>query len=423
MRRLFGLILLLALALLGAWLWRAVVADPGYVQIALRGYSIETTLVVAVLAIFLGALLLWLLSGLIRFPFRYWRRRRTRVARECLAGGLVALHEGRWRRAETLLVRAARDPGHRLPALLGAARAAQARGDATVAAELLASAAEHGDPVDAALLIARQHKQQGDAAAITALFDPLPVAALPPRALEIHLGALVDTGRAREAVLLLPALHASQVAEGPALQRQEARIQSAALQQAADEVELSRLWTGLSRAQKLDPQIVAAYARRAVALGLAEPGIAAVEKALRRHWSPELVAIYGALPRSARHSPLKMAEAWLVDHPHDPALLVTLGQLCRHEQIWGKAEAYLQQALTHGAGAEAWEELGHVYAAQHDDARARSAYARALAIQRGEPMTPLPSRSLREEIAGSAELESRSTMGVPLLPHEADPLS
>ena len=117
-----------------------------------------------------------------------------------------------------------------------------------------------------------------------------------------------------------------------------------------------------------------------------------------------------------------MAEAWLVDHPQDPALLVALGQLCRHEQIWGKAEAYLQQALAHGAGAAAWEELGHVHAAQHDDARARTAYARALAIQRGEPVSLLPGRSLREEIAGSAELESRSSMGVPLLPHEADPL-
>ena len=110
-----------------------------------------------------------------------------------------------------------------------------------------------------------------------------------------------------------------------------------------------------------------------------------------------------------------VAEAWLAAHPDDPALLVTLGQLCRNEQIWGKAEEYLQRALALGARAEAWEELGHVHAAQHHDAKARDAYARALAMQRDEAVAVLPDRSLRELIAGEAVAETRSSMGVPLL--------
>ena len=125
-----------------------------------------------------------------------------------------------------------------------------------------------------------------------------------------------------------------------------------------------------------------------------------MEKALRKQWSPSLAAVYGVLPRSTKHSPLKMAEAWPAAHPDDPALLVTLGQLCRNEQIWGKAEEYLQRALALGTRAEAWEELGHVHAAQHHDAKARDAYARALAMQPDIMLFDEPISALDPEMVG-----------------------
>jgi HemY protein len=213
-------------------------------------------------------------------------------------------------------------------------------------------------------------------------------------------------------------LRSSHIVEGDALAQREAQILAAAMQQVADAGVLAQRWSELSRAQKTDARIVAAYARRAVACGDTEAAIAAVEKALRKQWSPDLAQVYGDLPRSARHSPLKKAEAWLADHPNDPALLVVLGHLCRNEQIWGKAEDYLHRAIALGADADAWEELGHVHAAQHHDAKAREAYARALAVQRGETVAALPDRSLRELIAHEAAAETRSSMGVPLLPLE-----
>lgn len=423
MRRFIALLALLLVALLGAWLWRVVATDPGYVLITLRGYSVETTLVVALVVLVIVSTVLWFVLKTLRAPLRFWLRRRRHVARECLAGGLVALHEGRWLQAEKLLTRAAREEQNRLPALLGAARAAQARGDDARANALLTQAADGHDVITVALLSARQHQRRGDAAAITTLFDPQPIAVLPPRALEIYLAALVDTGRAQEAVALLPALHNSQVAVGEALIAQEAAILAAGMQQAPNASTLAQLWSGLSRAQKTNARIVAAYARRAAAYGEPEAAIAAVEKALRKVWSPELVAIYGALPRSADRSPLKMAEAWLAKHPEDPVLLVTLGRLCRKEQIWGKAGEYIQQALTQGAGAEAWEELGNIHAAQHHDVAAREAYAKALAMQRKEIATLPANRSLRELIVTEAVAETRSSMGVPLLVHEAGTLS
>ncbi len=415
MKRLFALIALLALALLGAWSWHWVARDPGYVLMALNGYSVETTLVVALTAWLALWVILWLMLVLLRFPLRFLEQRRRHQARECLAGGLVALHEGRWRRAEKLLRRAARESQHRFPALLGAARAAQQRGDDANAEALLAEAAREHDPLSVALLRARQHQRRGEFAQITALFDAEPVAGLSPRALEIYLHALSETGRARDAVALLPALRSSQVLEGAALDAREAQIIAMALNQAVDSASLEPLWTPLSRRQKSQARIVAAYARRSLDCGETTRAIEAIEKALRTIWSPELVAVYSLLPRGGKRSPLKMAETWLADHPNDPDLLIALGRLCRNEQLWGKAEEYLNRAVSLGAKAPAWEELGHVHAAQHQDSRAREAYAQALAALRNERAATPVARSLRERIAGEAVAESRSSMGLPLL--------
>ena len=115
-----------------------------------------------------------------------------------------------------------------------------------------------------------------------------------------------------------------------------------------------------------------------------------------------------------------MAENWLVQHPQDPVLLLTLGRLCRHQQLWGKAEDYLQRALAAGAGAAAWEELGHVHAAQHHDVKAREAFAQALASLRGVCVSSAPQRTKRELIAVEAVAEQRSSMGVPLLSYDGE---
>ncbi len=415
------LLILLGLAALGAWGWHALASDPGQVIVTLRGYSIETTVAVALFALLLAYVLLRLCIALVRFPLRYWSYRKRFAARARLASGLVALHEGRWLRAEKLLARAASESQHRLPALLNAARAAQARGDETQAARLLGKATECGDPVTVALLAARQHQRRGDYAAITQLFDPQPVAALPPRALDLYVGALVETGRAQEAALLLPTLRASKIVDAAGFAEREDAVLAATLEQAPDGEQLDARWNGLTKPQRLASRIAGAFAARAVALGREEQAVEAVEKSLKKGWSSELAAYYAHLPHGERKSPLKVAERWLADHPDDPELLITLGHLCRREQFWGKAEEYLNRALANGGGAKAWEELAHACAAQNDNAHAQQAYANALAALRGEDPDPLPGRSLRQLFQAQAEqertvVETRSSMGVPLLP-------
>jgi HemY protein len=409
------LLALLALAALGALAWHALSADPGYVLVTLRGWSVESTVVVAVVAVLLAWVVLRLVVWLLRLPFRAWRQHARKVARERLAGGLVALHQGRWARAETLLTRAASDPTHRLPALLAALRAAEARGDRDSALALRQRLQTAADGRDLAILDAELELRRERPEAALRVLETAGTSEA-PRAIELRMRALAQVGRAHEAIGLLPGLRQSQLLEGAALEAFEAEINAAALQQARDAEQLAQRWESASRAQRQHPEVVAAYAARAATLGLEDQAASAIEYALKKHWSEALAWRYGQLPRGRRNSPLKSAEAWLTSQPNSPALLLALGRLCREETLWGKAEDYLHRALAQGAGAEAWEELGHAYAAQRDDARARHAFANALRLARGDAALAMPGRGLRELIQDQAVAEERSAMGVPRLP-------
>jgi HemY protein len=43
---------------------------------------------------------------------------------------------------------------------------------------------------------------------------------------------------------------------------------------------------------------------------------------------------------------IENAEAWLKERPNDPELALTLGALCLKQKLWGKAQRYLEQALS-----------------------------------------------------------------------------
>ena len=68
------LLVLLLLAALGAVAWHALASDPGRVHILWRGWSVESTLVVAVLALLALWLALRLVWWAVLMPARLWRR-------------------------------------------------------------------------------------------------------------------------------------------------------------------------------------------------------------------------------------------------------------------------------------------------------------------------------------------------------------
>lgn len=417
MRLLRTIFLLLAAMLFGSLLWQIAAFDPGQVIVRVRGWDIQTTVPVVIFALLLAAAVFWALIALLRVPFHVWTRIRQRRACARLSDGLLAMHEGRWLRAQRLLEKSAQESRIRLPALLMAARAARRRGAVDEADALLASAVtlERGAAVVALerAQLALAAEQPGQA--LVEIERMGARAPLPPEALHLRTQALVAAGRAVEALPLLPALRRHRSLPDVELHALSEHVYCAALTQAPDAPELEARWQQVAAEVRALPAVVAAYAERAIALGLEDPAAQALEQALARSWSESLVTIYGRLPKPRQGSRILIAERWLRARPASPALLVALGRMCRTERRWSDAESYLHRAIAQGAGSEAWEVLGLCFADQGDDRHAREAFANAIAVRAGQPPRRLDTRSLRERIEDEAVPEERDVHGMPKL--------
>ncbi len=415
------LLLWLALAALGALLWQRFANDQGQVIVSLDGTTYVTTVTKALLMVGIALLVLWLALWLLRLPFRLWKRHRHKQARVRMTGGLLALHEGRWTRAEKLLAQAAEDPAMRLPARLGAAQAAQARGDAAAFDQHLQAAG--GEDADSATALARADAllTAGRAQDAIAMLD---VAAqkspLSPRALLLRTRALIASRRAGEAYGTLGALKSAQSLSPNEHAVLETELAAQSLRESDDANALADCWDRLLAPLRASSEVVAAYTQRAVELRMEDAAAAAIDNALKNRWSEALVLQFGRIPpgRIAATQPnarLLTAEGWLRGHSDSPALAVALGRLYREQHQWGKAEDSLHRAIAQGAGADAWEELGNVYVAQNDDANARLCYANALHATRFEATEPMPGRGVREQIFDASVIEERDQHGVPRL--------
>lgn len=408
----------LVLAALGALAWELLSQDMGNVVIRWHGTTVTTTVAFALAAWALLSFALWALWSLARLPFVAWRRHAKRQARQRLINGLVALHEGRHARAESLLAKAATDDDARLLARLGAREAALRRGDLVAAATIQAALTEN-DPIAAALhaadsLLAQQRPQD-----VLELLQPfVDKRTLPPRGLLQRGEALCLLGRADEALPLVESLRAEHSLSVDNLVLLERRWRATMLRQSPDANELHRRWTALPAAARDEHALIAAYAERAGGLGLEQQAADTLADALDQRWDNELVKAFGLLPPAREDSRSVRAERWLVAHPADAALSMALGRIYLRQQSWSKAEDMLNRAIAQGAGSEAWEELGHLHTAGNDSMRAQLSYANALRAQRGETTLNLGGRSLRDQIAAEAVLEQRNEHGLPLLPRE-----
>jgi len=409
-----NLLFWIVLALVGALAAQLLVQDPGKVVVTYGGMNYFTNVPKALLMLIGGLLALWLVWKVLSLPFTAVRRHRKKQARARLIDGLDALHQGHWTRAEKSLAQAARNRDVAAIAGVAAARAAAARGDAAAKVQYLdALATDH--PVARALAaadLALAEDRPGDALAALDMPTAQP---LPPRGLALRAQALAALGRAGEAYGLLGALRQHNVWPAERLSQYEAAWAEAALREAADANVLADHWETLPKPLKTDPAAVAAYAERAAALRWEEAAAKSLEQALDTRWDESLAALYGRLPIGRLDARRANAERWLQAHPGSPGLLVSLARIARAQGQWPQAEAYLHRALAQGANSEAWEELGHGFAQVGDENRARLSYVNALRAGRGEAITELPGRDLRQKLFDEAVIEERDEFGMPRL--------
>jgi HemY protein len=114
---------------------------------------------------------------------------------------------------------------------------------------------------------------------------------------------------------------------------------------AQDAAALGSYWKQLPSEMRIDPAIAATAARYQIALGGHAEALAILEQALEREWNPSLVALYGEAAGTDALPQIERAEKWLRSHARDPALLLALGKLCMRQNLWGKAQSYIEASL------------------------------------------------------------------------------
>jgi len=95
----------------------------------------------------------------------------------------------------------------------------------------------------------------------------------------------------------------------------------------------------------MDPTIAATAARYHLALGSPAEAQAIIEQALEREWNSSLVSLYGEAGGADAIPQIERAEKWLRAQARDPALLLALGKLCMRQELWGKAQSYIEASL------------------------------------------------------------------------------
>ena len=351
MRWLFWVIALAALAIGSILLARY---NEGYVLLITSLYRIELSLNLAIIlvlaAIIVGYLVVRTIALTLSMPRRvreFQRRRREKKQRNLFADALRNYFEGRFGKAERAASSVlSMNSSAGLAALVGA-WSAHGRRDYALRDEYLAKVAEDSPEDSVARLMAQAEMFLDERRYLDALnaLHQLP---------EKHTEALKLELRARElahdweAVLkLLPQLEKRKVFDRALLQqiRRHAYVEN--IRDKAIDIETLRAyWSRLSSEYKCDARIAATAAQCFLSLGSCADAHKVVEVALASEWDSDLVIYYSECLGSSVKKQLEQAEKWLREHPQDPVLLLVLGRLCAHQELWGKAQSYLEASLS-----------------------------------------------------------------------------
>lgn len=348
------LVVLAAGAALAWWLR----SDAGYVLMSYGPWIVETSLLGLVAALVAGALALVyglrLLIGTLRLPITLRRaldHRRMERARRAFEQGLLRLLEGHWKRAEIELVRRAADHQAAHLNYLAAARAAQQLGAADRRDHYLELALQHDGGHDFAVLLTRAQLQleRGDYAAArdTALLLRERDAAH-PYAIELLADAFAGLGDWEALRGLLIETQPAQPLRAERYRELLRRATRELIARAAAEGRLDRLkalWEATPADLRQDAQLRLVQVQALHRLNAEAEAAALITQTLRTQWDAELVRLFGELGGNDGVARLATIEQWLSQYGERLELLLTAGQACLQNKLWGKARSYLESAI------------------------------------------------------------------------------
>lgn len=371
-----ALLWLLAVIALAVTLTLAVRHTAGFVLLVYPPYRIELSLsllLLLLLAAFLvGYALLRLSLITLRLPAtvrRFKQQQRRDKAHAALEEGLLAFFEGRYAKAEKAAATALEL--EELPALTAvvAARAAHElkahdrRDHYLLEAERLAPDFPAVRLMTQAELLLEQRRHQE---ALAALRQLSAAGSKNPAALRLELKAQQMARNWDQTLALVAQLEKRESIE-PAqaeLLKLNAHLENLK-RKAFDGAALRDYWEKIPAADRLTGKIALAGARAFLQFGEGEKAQEIIVQSLSKRWDSELIQLFGTCTSAETLKQIERAEKWLPAHPDDATLLLALGRLCARQELWGKAQSYLEASLSlapsndaHVALAQLLEKMG-----------------------------------------------------------------
>jgi HemY protein len=353
MRFLFWFLLLAVAAVVAAL---AAKLNDGYALLVAPPYRVELSLnlllilIVAGFAALYAALRMIVRTATLPAEVREWRRRQKEArSRAKQDAATIALLEGRYVKAQQQADEALAFPrASGLAALLGARAAIDVRQHAAAESFLARPEAQATSlAVPRLTLSAEIALEQGQPQEALRILESLKrEAGMHTAALRLELRATQAARRFGEIPPLVEQLVRRGVfdaAQGEQVKIAAQREQLRAL--ATDAAGLREAWSRLPDAARTQPKVARAAAQSFLQLGGDREAAEIVARSLEREWDSDLVDLYGECRLGDPTRQLEQAERWLAAHNHDATLLRVLGTLCERQQLWGKAQTYLEASL------------------------------------------------------------------------------
>lgn len=405
------LVVLLVAALLGM----AVAEDPGYLLIAWRNMSIETSVWVGVG----GLLVLWLIVILLRALVRVinassrvvnpWsRHNRGRRANQVTTRGLLEFAEGHWANSLRLLRRGAPHSEQPLINYLAAARAADELEDYREADKLLREAYEANPEADVAIAVTQAQLQMGRGQLEQALATLTRLRKEHPK----HLYALKLMGQLylrledwERLEKLLPELRKQKLYSAADQDALERRVYVALLVRAGEQGAglapgeanlVSMVWDRVPKTLQQDAALIETFCLQLRATGAEVYAEKVLRGALNQAYNSRLVQLYGLVRGAEPVRQLAAAEGWLADHPHDAVLMLALGRLALSNQLWGKAREYFEASFASRRDIQTCAELVRLLEHMGETQAGQQMLRQGLALlTRDLPALPQPRRGFQ----------------------------
>lgn len=388
------LLIIIAVALLvGSSLMWLADFEPGFVLLKYGSWSLETSLIVLLVAfVLLLVASYWVLKSLVfvkQAPKKLanWQLlQQQKRASNALTRGLITLEEGRWADAERLLIRNAGKSETPLLHYLAAARAAQKQNALERRDNYLALANQTTTGSDVAVSVVQAELQIAagqNEQALATLHHLREVTPKHPHVLQLLQQLYQDMDQWQGVQDVLPDLRkrnvlASAEVENLSSDAAVGQIQDALAKQ--DWNLMTTIWQQVPSKIRHSQLLLSPYVAGLIQQGEQAQANELIENFLRKGWSDGLVYQYGKIKQGDTLKRLAKAEKWLSNNEHNPWLLLTLGRLSLANKLWAKAEEYLRASLDHGARGETYQVLAEVLMEAGKEPAAVEMYKQGLAM-------------------------------------------